>query len=245
PFAAPNGLEELRRVMLGTFEPMPDAVPLSLQRVAEKALQNAPAARYQTMTELLGDLRSAASTGLNTDGVIEPPAPRTPYRLANPAAIAGLIAAITIAAVARWSSRVPPALPSHARSGAARPSLHAVDPAVREQVVNGMSLLVKKDRASSRKAIELFESAARADAAYAPAYAGLARAYSQLGSVFVAGETPTNVRLLAMRAARRAIEIDPDLAEAHAALGSVSLYELDWAQADASLRRAIELDPSN
>src|SRR5262249_52541231 len=168
PFAAPNGLEELRRVMLGTFEPMPDAVPLSLQRVAEKALQNAPAARYQTMTELLGDLRSAASTGLNTDGVIEPPAPRTPYRLAKPAAIAGLIAAITIAAVARWSSRVPPALPSHARSGAARPSLHAVDPAVREQVVNGMSLLVKKDRASSRKAIELFESAARADAAYAP-----------------------------------------------------------------------------
>jgi len=53
------------------------------------------------------------------------------------------------------------------------------------------------------------------------------------------------VRLLAMRAARRAIEIDPDLAEAHAALGFVSLYELDWPQADVSLRRAIELDPSN
>ena len=44
----------------------------------------------------------------------------------------------------------------------------------------------------------------------------------------------------------RALELDPDLAEAHAALGLVQFYfEWDWAGAEAEFRRALELNPGS
>ena len=42
----------------------------------------------------------------------------------------------------------------------------------------------------------------------------------------------------------KALEIDPWLAEAHAAMGFIHGIELRWADAEASFRRAIDLDPS-
>ena len=50
----------------------------------------------------------------------------------------------------------------------------------------------------------------------------------------------------ARAAVERALELDPDLAEAHSALGLVRFYfEWDWAGAEAELRRAIELNPGS
>src|SRR5262249_25700685 len=93
------------------------------------------------------------------------------------------------------------------------------------------------------RAIEHFDAATREDPGYAPAYAGLADSYNQLGMVFVAAKPPDNVRLLALRAATRAIQLDPNLAEAYVALGDVSLHELGGGQAASSPRRAIEMSP--
>jgi DNA-binding winged helix-turn-helix (wHTH) protein/tetratricopeptide (TPR) repeat protein len=112
-----------------------------------------------------------------------------------------------------------------------------------EEVQMGRFFLDKFSAADAQRAIEHFEGAIKEAPDYAPAYAGLAEAYNQQGSVFIAGKPPVNVRLLALRAAMRAIELDPKLAEAYAALGYTTMHEMDWSRAGAALRRAIELNP--
>ena len=107
----------------------------------------------------------------------------------------------------------------------------------------GLYFLNKMTNADTLIAIEHFEAAARTDPPNPLALAALADAYTQLGGVFVSVKPPVNVRRLARRAATRAIELDPNLAEAHAALGNALLPELEWRTAEASLRRAIELKP--
>jgi len=97
------------------------------------------------------------------------------------------------------------------------------------------------------KAIAAFEEAIRLDGNYAPPYAGLAVAL-QLGR----NDDRVATRESAVRAAETAIELDPELAEGHAALGLILLNDakpLDdpenkLERAERSLRRALELDPS-
>lgn len=117
-----------------------------------------------------------------------------------------------------------------------------VTSAANQQVELGRFFLNKFSQPDTATAIEHFNAAIKEDPNCAAAYAGLADAYNQLAMVFIAGKPPTNVRLLAIRAATRAIQLDPTLAEAHAALGYTTLHELDWAQAERALNRAIELN---
>src|SRR5580658_295848 len=87
-----------------------------------------------------------------------------------------------------------------------------------------------------------FQDVIAKDPAFAPAYAGLAEAYSTLASI--AGAEPDN--LVKMREmAERAIQLDPLLEEAHDALGVVYARDGQWSQAEASFRRAIELNPNS
>lgn len=78
-------------------------------------------------------------------------------------------------------------------------------------------LLKLSHRSNSRTDIETsvgyFEEAIRKDPTFAPAYVGLAFAYEGLGEVFV-GDPPEDVRPKAISAARKALEPDPDLADA-------------------------------
>jgi DNA-binding winged helix-turn-helix (wHTH) protein/tetratricopeptide (TPR) repeat protein len=111
-----------------------------------------------------------------------------------------------------------------------------------QQVELGRFFLNRGGRDDVLTALELFQAAVRDDSRSAAAYAGLADAYNQLGTVFVAGQAPGNVRLLALRAATQAVQLDPTLARAYAALGDTALHELDWSRANAALRRSIVLD---
>lgn len=86
-----------------------------------------------------------------------------------------------------------------------------------------------------RKAIEL-------DPAYAAPYAGLADCYNQSGTVMIGGRSPAEGRKLAMAFARRALEIDPESAEAHAALAYSNLYDWNWDAAEKGFERAIRLN---
>ncbi|HLE63696.1 MAG TPA: tetratricopeptide repeat protein, partial [Pyrinomonadaceae bacterium] len=76
------------------------------------------------------------------------------------------------------------------------------------------------------------------------AYAGLAEGYRSLG---LAGElTPKEVFPQAKAAARRAIELDESLAEAHAVLGYIIFwYDWDWKAAENEIKRAVELNPDS
>jgi TolB-like protein/tetratricopeptide (TPR) repeat protein len=91
------------------------------------------------------------------------------------------------------------------------------------------------------KAVAAHEKAIRLDENYAPPYAGLAVALELGGN-----DDRVAAHESAVRAAQTAIELDPDLAEGHAALGLILLDDTEnkFERAERSLRRALELDPS-
>ncbi|HEY0050423.1 MAG TPA: protein kinase [Pyrinomonadaceae bacterium] len=91
------------------------------------------------------------------------------------------------------------------------------------------------------KSIEYFERAVAADPDYAPAYAGLADSYSLLNVYNVSPATDFNTK--ARDAAVKALQIDPNLAEAYASLGTVNFrHEWNWREAEDNFERSIALD---
>ena len=95
-----------------------------------------------------------------------------------------------------------------------------------------------------RSATEQFDSALRLEPMYAPAYAALAACHLYL---WYFGFLPSDVAIPKCSvAARRALAIDADLAEAHLALANVRFfYEWDWEYAEQEYRRTIEIDPKS
>ena len=93
-----------------------------------------------------------------------------------------------------------------------------------------------------RKAIQCFESAIVADPRFALSYSGLADSLTLLS--FYEIVSPSEAMPSARRAALKAIELDPSLAEAHASLADVYLhFDRDWQSADREYRRSIECNP--
>jgi tetratricopeptide (TPR) repeat protein len=116
------------------------------------------------------------------------------------------------------------------------------DSATYEAYLRGMFQLHKGSPRGYRRAIEIFTEAVENDPTSALAYAGLAIGYAQLGhSPFpVAGAYPR-----AKEAAQRALEFNPDLAEAHLAVGMYKLYyEWDFGGSEEAFLRALKLNPS-
>jgi TolB-like protein/DNA-binding winged helix-turn-helix (wHTH) protein/Flp pilus assembly protein TadD len=95
-----------------------------------------------------------------------------------------------------------------------------------------------------QKAIGFFQSAVKEDPTHAPAYVGLADCYNALGTEMMSAMTPMDARRLAEEAANKALEIDNEIAEAHATLGFVKHGNWDWASADQEYKRAIDLNPN-
>ncbi|HSM87233.1 MAG TPA: tetratricopeptide repeat protein [Candidatus Limnocylindrales bacterium] len=94
------------------------------------------------------------------------------------------------------------------------------------------------------RSIEDFQRAVHADSSYAPAHAGLASAYALLAIAPFDLMPPREVMPKAEAEARKALELDGSLAEAHAALALVEHhYHWNWKAAEESYRRAIELNP--
>ncbi len=127
---------------------------------------------------------------------------------------------------------------------------YETNPEAYELYLKGREMLDRRGSGladSSAKAAELFEQVIAKDPAFAPAYAGLANAHADAslspyrgpqGEVVSFDHTQGIVR----QAAVKALELDPLLAEAHAAMGWLYAREFDWENADRSWRRAIELN---
>lgn len=126
-----------------------------------------------------------------------------------------------------------------------RMTAHAVDPVAYQAYLKGRYFWNKRNRESIEKAIEYFTEATSKDPAYAAAYSGLADCYSMLGfSIDVGGMAPNNVAPKASEAARRALELDDSLAEAHTSLAFIKLtYDWDWSGAETEFGRAFALNP--
>ncbi|MFL5618013.1 MAG: protein kinase domain-containing protein [Gemmatimonadaceae bacterium] len=112
-----------------------------------------------------------------------------------------------------------------------------------ELYLRGRHALAKRTTTASFDAVKLLEEAVAHDPGFARAWAGLADAC--LTAPVYAGAAPGKAWPRAREAIERALAIDPKLVEALTSLAyGTMLYEWDWASAESSFRRAIELNPS-
>ncbi len=94
------------------------------------------------------------------------------------------------------------------------------------------------------RAAEYFSKAIALDGSYAPVYVGLADCY--LRQADLGNSPPSEAYGRAKTATLRALEIDNELAEAHASLAVIRAdYDWDWEGAETEFRRALELDPKH
>ena len=119
----------------------------------------------------------------------------------------------------------------------------SIDPEAHEEYLRGRFHWSKRRPADLQQAVLHFEKAIAHDPGYARAYAGLADCYSVMRAYNL---VPPNESIRQARAAaRKALELDEGLAEAHTSLGLIALiYDWDWRTAEKEYRRAIQLDPN-
>ncbi len=121
---------------------------------------------------------------------------------------------------------------------------HPVDPEAYEAFLIGRHHWYRRAPDAMRNALQYLQQAVAKDPSYALAHAGLADAYISLGWDLYAVWPPAESYPKAKAAANRALELDPNCAEAHAALGwAAAGYDWDWDTAERRLRRAVELKP--
>ena len=119
---------------------------------------------------------------------------------------------------------------------------HRTGSLAREEYLKGRYFWNQRSENALRKAIVCFESAMREEPGFALPYSGLADSLTLLS--FYEIESPAEVMPAARSAAKKAIELDPNSAEAHASLADVFLhFDRDWHAADREYRLAIRCNP--
>ncbi len=94
-----------------------------------------------------------------------------------------------------------------------------------------------------RQSIELFQQAIKLDPNFALAYVGVSESYNVMPSYPYM--SPNEANPLAKAAVAKALELDPDLPEAHTVAGMIAAtYDWDWAKAEREFKRSLELDPN-
>jgi tetratricopeptide (TPR) repeat protein len=116
------------------------------------------------------------------------------------------------------------------------------NPAAHELYLKGRYFWNRRNTASLRKAGDYFQQAIDLDPNYALAYAGLADVHSLLP--LYAGTAPKDDVSKALAAARKAVKLDSNLAEAHTSLGNALLFNGQLKLAEQEFRRALEVNPN-
>jgi tetratricopeptide (TPR) repeat protein len=132
----------------------------------------------------------------------------------------------------------------HAVLAARRPAANARSPRAdaRETYFKGRYFWNRRSEADLRKALQCFRAAVAADPEFALSYTGVADTLTLLS--FYEMVSPTEAMPQARDAAIRAIQLEPDLAEAHTSLADVHLhFDWQWDAAGREYRRAIECNP--
>ena len=118
-----------------------------------------------------------------------------------------------------------------------------VNPEAYRRYLRGRYYVLKATRREIDMGVSYLRQAIDIDPTYPLAYVGLADAYRVLA---LAGESPATEEFpKAKAAAVKALQIDGELADAHAILGSVVFwYDWKWKDAESHLKRALELEPN-
>jgi len=121
----------------------------------------------------------------------------------------------------------------------------AIAPEAYENYLKGRFYWNKRSDENLMKAIRYFEQATDQDPGYALAYAGLSDCYAIIGATIFGTMPVDEAAPKARDAARRALDIDPDLAEAETSLATLKFnYDWDWSGAEEGFQRAIQFNPS-
>jgi tetratricopeptide (TPR) repeat protein len=119
-----------------------------------------------------------------------------------------------------------------------------VAPEAHEAYLRGLYRWNQREPDDIRIAIEEYTKAAQLDPRYAAPHAGLAEVYAFMGNFSLIPQPMAYGT--ARTEAKRALELDPELAEAHSALGVVNTeYEWDWESAEKEYQRALALNPGS
>ncbi|MFQ6108999.1 MAG: tetratricopeptide repeat protein, partial [Candidatus Aminicenantales bacterium] len=118
------------------------------------------------------------------------------------------------------------------------------DPEAYNLYLKGLYFLRMYTAEGFQEAIKYFEKTLKKDPSYALAYYGLAEVFYAVS--YWANVPPNEAYPKAKEYAKKAIEIDENIGEAHAALGLVyTFYEWNWTDAECELTKALELNPSS
>jgi tetratricopeptide (TPR) repeat protein len=193
-----------------------------------------------TLAPEIGQEHSAAPADASEVAAAAPPSiaePLTPSPESPPAAkknplrvVAAAIAVAVAGGALSWPIR-----PVHSQR-------REPDPVAQEQYIRGRFLMDRHNENALRASVACFERAVAQDPRFAAAYAGMADAYNMLSQYgFV---LPAEGMEKARAAARHALELNPNLAEAHVSLAAViEAYDWKWADAEREYRRALQLNP--
>ena len=217
-------------------------IPVRLDGLVRRCLDKDPNHRFQSARDLSFGLREVLS-----DWPVRS-APAGTAAISTELRRGPWIAACVMAVVAGifWlngrersptARRATPIQPP-AVAAATRPIL----PASYDAYVRGRHALDKRSESDLHEAVRFFQDSIDADPTYAPPYAGMADSYGQLG--YGSYISPEDAFPRARAAARKAIELDPASAEAHASLGfALMYYDWNFPAAESEFTRAIELNP--
>jgi len=119
-----------------------------------------------------------------------------------------------------------------------------VDPAAYDAWAQGSFQFSRNTVEGLHKCVEHAAEALAIDSRYAPAYALTALCQGVLPNL--GGGAPHDLYPMAAAAARRALDLDDSIADAHVALGwTLAAYDWDWAGAEREYRRGLELNPGS
>lgn len=118
-----------------------------------------------------------------------------------------------------------------------------VKPEVYECYLKG-ELETQNSPANLNRRRAFFEEAIRNDPTFSPAYVGLGNTYMNFGTIFM-GAPPAEMRPKILSTATKALELDPNLAEAHSLIANVYQQSWRWKDAEAEYKRALTLKPND
>jgi len=226
PFRAATAREYITAHATQTPEPLPDRdIPPRVAELVMRCLAKEPEARPASANAILAELDDA-------------PSAHGHRRLRRWMLAAAALTGVSVAMYAFRSNRAVPAT--------SRSTRHVVADSVRQWYQRGKAEQHRRTREGSSVAMRLLERAVAADSEFANAWAAIALTaqFASIRGWHVNGRSPDSLVALAVRASRRAVDLDSTSVEAWTAAGKVAgTIDLeDRASALFALRRAIALD---
>jgi hypothetical protein len=201
--------------------------------------QGKPGGSVYAFTDELGEWLNSPSFKLEQ---IAASARTTPSRWVRILQIVGAAFLVAMIVGAMWFARSRTGSVSTPSKGLANGG--SSNPEAVDLYLKGRFEWSKRSPESLNKAVDFFTQAIVRDPNYAQAYAGLADTYNLLREYTVMPENEAYQRSIA--AAKKAVELDDSLSEAHRALAFASFYwTWDFSGAEHEFKRAIELDPKD